>query len=243
MNDQRGRSHASERSSAATVGHDGDHLPGNAVGVKTALGGTADALAQLRVADHKTGAADAFDHAYRVVNGGFEAVVGRAAEHGVGDFAPGAGQAARAAGTHQTGQAQHPLRGQQRDTLGNHAAHARADDVGCLNLQRIQNAQRVPRHVVQAVRRLDAPAQPKFDARPQQAGAAQRVQMRAQPGIAVVKTHDAVTGVHQPLHQRRRPGDKLHAQPHDEQHHGPGAPRRVKARAAVFDFNVQCVGT
>jgi len=55
----------------------------------------------------------------------------------------GPGQAARAAGAHDAGQAQHPLGRGNRHALGDHAAHAHADDMRALNLQRVKHAHSV----------------------------------------------------------------------------------------------------
>jgi hypothetical protein len=58
-----------------------------------------------------------------------------------------------------------------------------------------------------------------FDAGPHDVGLAQVVKVLAQTDVAVVHAQHAVTGIHQCLHQLRRPGNELHAQAHDQQHH------------------------
>ena len=130
---------------------------------------------------------------------------------------------------------------QQRQALGDHAAHADADHMRLVDPQRIEHAQRVSAMSLQAVRRLDAPAEPVFQARPEQVGLAQRVEVLAQADIAVVKAHHPVAGIHQRLHQRGRPGDQLHAQAHDEQHGRARPALRIQAGAAVLDFDIDAV--
>ena len=70
-----------------------------------------------------------------------------------------------------------------------------------------------------AVRRFDVQAELVLQALPQQIGHTQRIEVVAQAAVAVVKTNHPVARIHQRAHHARRPGNQLHAQTHDEQHH------------------------
>ena len=64
--------------------------------------------------------------------------------------------------------------------------------------------------------------------------------MLAETGIAVVKAQHPKARIGQSLNHGRRPGDQLHAQPHDEQHHR--ALRIARARVAVLNLEFNVVG-
>ena len=100
----------------------------------------------------------------------------------------------------------------------------------------IEHPQRIERHVVHGVRRLQAPAKLVLQAFQQKIGRAQRVELMAQSHIAVVKPHHTVTGVNQGVHQRQRPGRQLHAQAHDEQHRRPWTALPVSTVAVDLNF-------
>ena len=241
MHHQRRRGHARQRVGAAAIGHHGDHLPQDADRIKTATGGRSHHVPQRSIRYRETRAADGLEHAHRMVNRRVQPFAGGPTQQHARDLRAGFGQAARAARTHDAAQAEHPAGCQQRQPLRNHAAHADADDMRLVNLQRIEHTERVGGHVVQAVRRLDAPAEPVFQARPEHFGLAQCVKFLAQSGIAVVKTNHPITGVQQRLHQPGRPGNQLHAQPHDEQHDRTRPALRIWPRAAVLDFDINAI--
>ena len=66
--------------------------------------------------------------------------------------------------------------------------------------------------------------------------------MLAQADVAVVEPHHPVTCSHQGVDQIQGPGNELHAQAHDEQHHLALVAQGIYARASVFDFDFNAVG-
>ena len=71
------------------------------------------------------------------------------------------------------------------------------------------------------------------------ATSAEVVEVLGQADVAVVVAHHAVARVDQRLHEGRRPGDELHAQAHDQQHHRTLVLGAVGA--GVFDFDGDAV--
>jgi hypothetical protein len=69
------------------------------------------------------------------------------------------------------------------------------------------------------------------------------VKVLAQANVAVVHANDTKPGVHQRLHQLRRPGHQLHAQAHDQQDHRAGVGVAVLGVdfCGVFNFDVNTV--
>ena len=147
-----------------------------------------------------------------------------------------AGQIRCTTRTHPAHQRPHALRGRPGQPLGNHPAHAHPNDMGSGNLQGIEHAQSVASHVLQAVGTLYRPAQPMFQAVPQQIGHPPIVKSARESGVPIVKTDDPKSSTAQPLQQRGWPGRELHAQPHDQQH------GRSIPFAGVFDLKVDAVG-
>jgi len=236
---QRGRLYLGQRRGARAVGGNGHHLAHKALRVKAALCRGHHFLAQLRLGRWKAGAAYSLEQLDGVVHGRLHALAGGPAQQHAGDGRAGFRQAARAAGTHDAGKAQQPRRRKHRQALRDHAAHADAHHVRFGNLQCIEHTQRIGRHVLQAVGRAYAPAQAEFQALPEQVGRAKVVEVLGQADVAVVQAHNPKARIGNRLHHGRRPGDQLHAQAHDEQHHGPAC---GVTGVGVFDFDVDVVG-
>jgi hypothetical protein len=88
--------------------------------------------------------------------------------------------------------------------------------------------------------RFRAQAEPVLQAGPHQIRHAQVVEVLRQTDVPVVVADHAKAGIHQPLHQRGRPGNQLHAQAHDQQHDRPVVLRTVRARVLDLDLDAVC---
>jgi hypothetical protein len=65
------------------------------------------------------------------------------------------------------------------------------------------------------------------------------VEVLGQADVAVVQAHNAKARIGNLLHHGRRPGNQLHAQAHDEQHHGPAG---AVAGMGVFNLYIDAIG-
>ena len=106
-----------------------------------------------------------------------------------------------------------------RQHLRDHAAHRRADDMGALDAEVVQQALHVVGHVDQRVGHLAAAARhvaqhPRVD----RAVGLLAVQLRRQAGVAVVEADDAVALFDQLRAEPVRPHRQLGADAHDQQH-------------------------
>ncbi len=127
-----------------------------------------------------------------------------------------------AASGHDRGEAQDPVGPACRQHLRHHAAERCAHHVRLADLQRIEEADHVLRHVRERVGRLHRDAHD--GARHGDGDRRVRSFLHAlrQTAIAIVQAHHVVAGLHQPVDERVGPEDEGHSQSH-HQHHGCGA--------------------
>ena len=222
------------------VGCDRHHLAQRAHRVKAALYPRQNTLAHAGFVNREGGAANRFEQVNVMTQHCLRVFACGAGQHGPHHLAFGLRQAARATGTHDAGEAQHPLWRGNGNALRNHAAHAHAHHVRLAHGQRVQHPQRILGHVLQRVGRAHFHAHLELEHFPHQVGFAQLVKVLRQANVAVVKPYHPVARIHQRLHQLRWPSHQLHAQTHDEQNHRARRLRRLGS-ARVFHFNVDTV--
>jgi hypothetical protein len=218
------------------VGADGQHLAHQAGRMVRAAHAEGEALGQRLVGLRIGRALDEPQQPDAVRDQlGLAAAERAAHEHGR-HFAARAGQAARAARTHDAHEAGGALRRGGGQALGDHAAHRRAYYVRPCDAQRVEHAERVERHVLQRVGRVHLQAEAVANGLPHHVAGARVVEALAQADVAVVVAHHAKARVHQLPHEGVGPGHQLHAQAHDEQDDG------AALAAGVVDFDLQPVG-
>ncbi|MNO69052.1 hypothetical protein D3C76_599000 [compost metagenome] len=101
--------------------------------------------------------------------------------------------------------------------LGNHAAHAGAQHVKLLDVQRIHQPQGIVRHIGQGVRRRHRQAELVAQHFEGQVGLGRRLPPGRQADIAIVITNHPKTLLTQCDHHFVGPVDQLPAQPHHQQ--------------------------
>ncbi|MCY1225217.1 hypothetical protein D9M72_374070 [compost metagenome] len=129
-------------------------------------------------------------------------------------------QVGGAAGGHDRHQRAHARRMAQRDLLADGAAHRGADDVGAIDAQRIEQADRIVGHVGQRVRHLARAHRHAGQCLPEQlghVGNTRGAQARGLSDVAVVEADDAVAATGQAFAEGFVPRNHLRAQAHDEQ--------------------------
>lgn len=165
---------------------------------------------EARTADHAEQRHQLLDHGLDVAR------PGRRAQQRLARGRRGLRQRRVAAARHDRREARDARRMADRDQLRDHATHRRADDVRACKVQRIHQAHRVVGHVVERVRGPHRQPQPLRCQRHHQGCAAASRHARRQAAVAIVEAHDAETLARQCCAERVGPGDRLHAQPHDQ---------------------------
>ena len=128
-----------------------------------------------------------------------------------------------------------PFRVLDGDELRDHAAHRRADHVGFGDRERVEETDRVRRHVVERIGRSDRQAKEGAHHHRSRRKPADRGHAAREASVPVVEADDAEAPRGQSLAERVRPSDKLHAQAHYQEYD-----RRVP-RARIFIFNGDAV--
>ena len=216
------------------------HLPQGAGRVVAALKAKRNMRAQCHFVYRETRAADHAVEVDEMRDDGLHVGTSGAGEQGFEHPGLGFGQTACAAGTHDAGQAEHLVGRGQGDALGDHAAHGDADDVGFRDVQGVEHADGVSRHVFQRVGWRDRQTQLELERGPDDVLGAQVLKVLGQTDVAIVMPHHTVAVCHQGVDQRGGPSHQLHAKAHDEHDHRAPRLRAISTGVFNFDFNPVC---
>ena len=195
-------------------------------GMEAAVVGVADELAEARLVHRVCGRADHLERLHRLLDVALAAA--RRLRHQRSEGAqPREPEAAVARRRHDRAQREHPLGVLDRRRLGDHPAHRGADEVGGLELEVVEQPDRVGRHVAQPVGRA-ATAE---EHRPGRRHAA-RVDLARVADVAVVEADHPVAALAEQPAEGLVPVDHLRRQAHDQQHRLAGRARRTRRRRA-----------
>src|SRR5262249_17790276 len=110
-----------------------------------------------------------------------------------------------------------PSRKVRGNGLGDHAPHRGADDVGLLDARRVQQADSIPGHVTDRVRRRCRLARRERLGDRLPIGRAGGIELRREADVAVVEDDDPVAPLHQLLAEFDGPLGELAVRAHDQQ--------------------------
>lgn len=234
VDDEGRRRDRRQQRAAVAGGKQRQHLARTAAWAIAAPHGARDALAQLPLRGRIGWAAEQSQQPDGVLDDAVEiGGVGGMAGQRLAHRRARPRQAAPAAGGHDRGQAQHPLRVARRQLLGDHAAQRRhADQVGPGHAQRRQHAEGVGRHVLDAIGRAQRPAQGGLDARQREVRPAGLLEPGRQATVAVVEADHVKAELDKAFDEVVGPVGQLHAEAVDqEQRRGFGVARGVEGDA------------
>ena len=211
MDHHRRRANCAQLGRAVAAGDDRRKLARHGSAVAAPLPVDGGDLADVVDVDLEPRRLDQLRHRDRMLDIRLKLVGPPSQQHRVGGE-PRLAAPAAAGVRHHRRQRQHAIGMPCGERLGDHPAHRDAGDMGALDAEMVEQADRVERHIGERVAGADA-AREQLPGRRRR----QRVQVRRPARVAVVEADDAEAPIDQLPAEVLAPADHLHTQPHHEQ--------------------------